>query len=111
MLFEVIASADNHVVMRTTHTSCIPYEDLKLMESHGYRFRMDGKLLKANQLLKANHSESKSEVYVIRCKDTGESFKTQSEAAKHFNIDPAQVSDSIKTGRPRSGYTFERVLS
>ena len=40
--------------------------------------------------------------------DTGEIFKTQSEAARRFNIDPAQVSDSIKTGRPRSGYTFER---
>lgn len=46
----------------------------------------------------------------VRCVDTGEVFDTQSAAAKHFKIDPAQVSDSIKTGRPRSGYTFEKVI-
>lgn len=44
----------------------------------------------------------------VMCVDTGDIFNTQSEAARHFNIDPAQVSDSIKTGRPRSGYTFKR---
>lgn len=46
----------------------------------------------------------------VRCIDTGEVFDNQSAAAKHFKIDPAQVSDSIKTGRPRSGYRFEKVV-
>lgn len=46
----------------------------------------------------------------VRCIDTGEVFDSQSAAAKHFKIDPAQVSDSIKTGRPRSGYRFEKVV-
>lgn len=45
----------------------------------------------------------------VRCIDTGKIYNSQSEAAKDLKIDPAQVSDSIKTGRPRSGYTFERV--
>ena len=45
----------------------------------------------------------------VRCIDNGKIYNSQSEAAKDLKIDPAQVSDSIKTGRPRSGYTFERV--
>lgn len=45
----------------------------------------------------------------VRCLETGKVYKNQSEAAKDLKIDPAQVSDSIKTGRKRSGYTFERV--
>ena len=45
----------------------------------------------------------------VRCKETGVVYANQSAAAKDLGIDPAQVSDSIKTGRPRSGYTFERV--
>ena len=45
----------------------------------------------------------------VRCIDTGKIYNSQSEAAKDLKIDPAQVSDSIKTGRPRSGYTFEKV--
>lgn len=46
----------------------------------------------------------------ILCVETGQIFNKQSEAAKALNIDPAQVSDSIKTGRPRSGYTFQKVV-
>lgn len=45
----------------------------------------------------------------VRCKETGKVYPNQSAAAKDMGIDPAQVSDSIKTGRPRSGYTFEKV--
>ncbi|WP_301003131.1 hypothetical protein [uncultured Duncaniella sp.] len=46
----------------------------------------------------------------VRCTDTNEVFMNQSVAAKYFGIDPAQVSDSIKTGRKRSGHTFEKVV-
>lgn len=46
---------------------------------------------------------------VIRCKETGQTWEKQSWAAKELGIDAAQVSDSIKTGRTRSGYTFEKV--
>lgn len=45
----------------------------------------------------------------VRCIDTGKVYPNQSAAARDLHIDPAQVSDSIKTGRPRSGYRFERV--
>ena len=46
---------------------------------------------------------------VIRCKETGQIWDKQSHAAKELGIDAAQVSDSIKTGKTRSGYTFERI--
>lgn len=70
---------------------------------------------KSNTLQTSNQSDSTPNKPVttskrVRCVDTGEVFDTQSAAAKHFKIDPAQVSDSIKTGRPRSGYTFEKVI-
>lgn len=45
----------------------------------------------------------------IRCKETGQIWDKQSHAAKELGIDAAQVSDSIKTGKTRSGYTFERI--
>lgn len=45
----------------------------------------------------------------VRCIDTGKVYPNQSAAARDLHIDPAQVSDSIKTGRPRSGYRFEKV--
>lgn len=47
--------------------------------------------------------------FVIRCKETGQTWDKQSWAAKELGIDAAQVSDSIKTGKTRSGYTFEKI--
>ena len=129
MKFEVIRGIDNEPMMSTTYECCIPYEHLQSMSEGGYYFRIDGKrvsikavrsLHTANTAQLCNDSNvAQSDVKHVntnqmskrvRCIDTGEIFKNQSEAAKHFNIDPAQVSDSIKTGRPRSGYTFERVI-
>lgn len=139
MLFEVVRAADNRPMMSTEYESCIPYEHLTAMSKSGYYFRLDGKKVNANavRLLQKGNKEmdfilpnchvteenmpdsnnmkvaykpstsSKS----VRCVDTGEIFKNQAEAARHFKIDPAQVSDSIKTGRPRSGYTFEKVAN
>lgn len=46
----------------------------------------------------------------IKCLEDGKVFKNQSAAARYYDIDPAQVSDSIKTGRKRSGYTFGKVI-
>ena len=45
----------------------------------------------------------------IRCVDNGKVYNKQSEAARDLGIDPAAVSDSLKTGRKRAGYLFERV--
>ena len=137
MKFEVVRSSDDHTMMSTEYESCIPYEHVDSMSQSGYYFRLDGKKIsaKAIKLLQkdkkeidvilpnCNTSEAKLSINInkpsetdarpksIRCVDTGEIFKNQAEAARHFNIDPAQVSDSIKTGRPRSGHTFEKVVS
>lgn len=46
----------------------------------------------------------------VRCIETGEYFKTQALAAQKYGIDPAYVSDSVKTGKSYKGYTFEKVL-
>lgn len=121
MVFEVIGS-DGQCKMVTEYESCIPYEYIDSMSKSGYKFRIDGKIVsKMNiraviesknnikNLEKPASIESKSSRQV-RCIDTGKVYKNQSEAAKDLNIDPAQVSDSIKTGRPRSGYRFERVV-
>lgn len=90
--------------MSTEYESCIPYRHLKSLEGAGYKFSVDGKVVSASKLLQKREVKT-----YIRCIETGELFSKQSEAAKHLNIDPAQVSDSIKTGKKRSGYTFERI--
>lgn len=53
--------------------------------------------------------ETSRKVGRIRCVDTGKVYNKQSEAARDLGIDPAAVSDSLKTGRKRAGYLFERV--
>ena len=125
MKFEVVRSSDDHTMMSTEYKSCILYEYVDSMSQSGYYFRLDGKKISAKsvKLLQKDESEAKLSIDTnkpsetnsrsnsIRCVDTGEIFKNQAEAARHFNIDPAQVSDSIKTGRPRSGHTFEKVVS
>ena len=130
MKFEVVRAIDNRPMMSTTYVSCIPYYQLDSMASSGYYFRLDGKKVSMKVVKeletqlpleeRSDDMDTQSEIVNrptavkakgVRCKDTGEVFKNQAEAARHFNIDPAQVSDSIKTGRPRSGYTFEKVIA
>lgn len=127
MKFQVI-NAEGNCVMTTNYSSCIPYDDLDHMAKAGYRFKIDGKTVARK------HIESSIKSYVkssdmsrdtinsasivhtsssnrqVRCIGTGIIYKNQSAAARDLGIDPAQVSDSIKTGRPRSGYRFEKVI-
>lgn len=126
MKFEVY---DRHGVglLEVYQLSCVPFAQLDDMAKNaGYKFKVDGKFVPANKVKEAVAASlgiSASDVNTttpstaepiyskqVRCKDTGAVYKNQSEAAKALGIDPAQVSDSIKTGRPRSGYTFEKVL-
>lgn len=118
MNFEVIRSNDNAVVMHTDSSSCITTDEIDMLSSAGYKFRVDGKLVSKQVAKQYATSVSESNPVVtepvtgtkmVHCVTTGETFKNQSLAAKKYNIDPAQVSDSIKTGRPRSGYVFEYV--
>lgn len=103
-------------------------EQLNSMASAGYKFKVDNKLVSLSKILQqsnnkvsqpcdnyqpavpiTNKEASKDKTVMIRCIETGDMFDKQSEAAKFFKIDPAAVSDSLKTGRKRAGYTFDRV--
>lgn len=97
-------------VAGTDHEQCIPFEYLDSMQEAGYTFHLDGKKVSAAALKKLKSSETPPKVIGIRCVDTGKVYPNQSAAAKDLGIDPAAVSDSIKTGRPRSGHTFEKVF-
>lgn len=58
---------------------------------------------------KKSKPETSKKLGRIRCVNTGKVYNKQSEAARDLGIDPAAVSDSLKTGRKRAGYLFERV--
>ena len=106
MLFTVIGP-DGHPKMGTEYRECIyDIEQLESMAYAGFRFKLNDKLISLNNLKKELTSTNES---IILCVETGDRFKKQSEAAKALGIDPAAVSDSLKTGRKRAGYTFTRV--
>lgn len=120
MLFEVLRANDNSVVMYTTSSSCVTAEDIDALSCAGYKFRVDNKIVsKQSAKLYASAEVHSDDISVddskriltryVRCVTTGEVFKNQSLAAKAYKIDPAQVSDSIKTGRVRSGYLFDYI--
>lgn len=116
MKFEIFGT-DGERKMYTEHTSCIPFHDINSMSAVGYTFKLDGQLV-SKQAIFALETESQSSDSTctsntqvrIRCLETGSLYKKQSDAARDLNIDPAQVSDSIKTGRKRSGYTFIKEM-
>lgn len=107
--------------MITESPECIPYEDLDKMYQAGYRFKLNGRAVgkndiknKVNAVLHtgtnvSSNSHKVSKCFIL-CVDNGVEYPTQSAAARDLGIDPAQVSDSIKTGRSRSGYTFKKVF-
>lgn len=155
MKFQIVNPAGAYVMV-TEHSECLyDKETISDMNSAGYKFRIDGKLVpvsKFKEYLSGNsisdtsrtddldskqesdksietknnlkssffHSSDNTSKIItsstthkfkmkVRCIDTGEIFSKQSEAAKKYGIDPAAVSDSLKTGRKRAGYTFEWV--
>ena len=61
------------------------------------------------QPLKSAEIKPEKKLTRILCVDTGKIYSKQSEAAKDLGIDPAAVSDSLKSGKRRAGYIFERV--
>ncbi len=118
MKFEVY-NRKGDPVMATEYPECIPFNSLDSMSKSGHYFLIDGKKKSKKSILDefedySNSSINDAKIKIIhskqiRCVDTGNIYNSQAEAARELGIDPAQVSDSIKTGRPRSGYTFERV--
>ena len=63
----------------------------------------------ATQPLESAEIKPEKKLTRILCVDTGKIYNKQSEAAKDLGIDPAAVSDSLKSGKRRAGYIFERV--
>lgn len=100
--------------MRINRRELIPVSSIDSMAAAGCKFWWEDKQVSAAQLKKflntvAFVQECTSTAAKIRCVTTGKIYDKQSDAARDLGIDPAQVSDSIKTGRIRSGYLFEKV--
>lgn len=114
MLFTVVGP-DGHPKMGTEHRECIyDMEQLESMASAGCKFKWNDKIISLTNLKKElgpsiDNKKSFTNESIILCVETGDKFKKQSEAAKALGIDPAAVSDSLKTGRKRAGYTFIRI--
>lgn len=117
MLFTVIGP-DGNPKMGTDYRECIyDVDQLESMSSAGCKFKWNDKIISLVNLKKElsnsneirNISKPLSVKTVIVCLETNQHFEKQSEAAKTLGIDPAAVSDSLKTGRKRAGYTFTRV--
>lgn len=121
-LFEVYG-ADNQLKMHTNNKDCIyDAQQLSSLQSTGHYFKLEGKRATKSQVLEFRGSSPRESGFSllrsqvqestkkqILCENNGKIYQNQAEAAKDLGIDPAQVSDSIKTGRPRSGYTFKKV--
>lgn len=101
MKFEVIGP-DGVCKMSTTYEEYIPYIYMKQMSENGYKFRLDGKFISYSAAIGRKQTQ-------IQCVETGEVFSKQADAARAYGVDPAMVSDSIKTGKSHSGYTFIKI--
>lgn len=117
MLFTVIGP-DGNTKMGTDYRECIyDVDQLESMSSAGCKFKWNDKMISLVNLKKelsnSNEIISSSKPLigktVIVCLETNQQFEKQAEAAKALGIDPAAVSDSLKTGKKRAGYTFTRV--
>lgn len=103
---------DGKLVPKTNFKSSMEQAIANAVCEHGTEYNPDGDEPSEKKSTPTVNSEPVKRTRrggKVRCIDTGEIYNSQSEAAKDLKIDPAQVSDSIKTGRPRSGYTFEKV--
>lgn len=126
MLFEV--RGGTRTMFQTEDVGFIPdLEYLKSMYEVGLKFYIDDKLSSVDSVdsvrnsvavvrnERFNKSDKSISLFAIKsnrmvhCIETDQYFNKQSEAAKTLKIDPAAVSDSLKTHRRRSGFTFEWV--
>lgn len=126
MKFEV--RDGTRTMFQTEDVGFIPdIEYLESMHEVGLKFYIDNKLSSVVSVDSARNKEaevrnervSKSDKPIslfaiksnrmVHCIETDQYFNKQSEAAKTLGIDPAAVSDSLKTHRKRSGFTFEWV--
>ena len=132
MKFEVI-NANGRCMQSTEYPECVPYDMLDNMAEHGYKFRVNGKIVAKNrvksailgtpevvdkldttesggvdipEIPKTKSTRSRGEVI---CIEDNKRFISQSEAATFYNISAMSVSKSIKEGKPVKGHTFKKV--
>lgn len=104
---------DKALKMVTNSAECLPKEHVDDMFAEGYVFKDSGKLMTKSQVKSAKGTSDtdvtapSGKPYIL-CVTTGKVYVNQSAAARDLGIDPAQVSDSIKTGKIRSGYLFTK---
>lgn len=104
---------DKELKMVTNSAECLPKEHVDKMFAAGYIFKESGKVMTKSQVKSAQGISGTDVVapsgkpYIL-CVTTGKTYVNQSAAARDLGIDPAQVSDSIKTGKIRSGYLFKK---
>lgn len=136
MKFEVINSK-GRCMQSTEYAECVPYDMLESLAAHGYKFRVDGKIVAKNRVKSAiaaslgNSSADTEDVEIlsvdvaesedktgnanlirsssVTCVEDGLIFTSQSEAAKHYGISAMSVSKAVKTGKPVKGHTFKRI--
>lgn len=104
---------DKELKMVTNSAECLPKEHVDDMFAEGYVFKDGGKLMTKSQVKSAKNTAAIDATALpgkprILCVTTGKVYVNQSAAARDLGIDPAQVSDSIKTGKVRSGYLFTK---
>ena len=106
---------DKCAKMSTTYVECLPDIDtLTSMTSVGYTFKIDGKQvsikdIEAIRKLDNIEPHTACSSKGIQCVQTQEVFKTQAEAARHFGLDSAQVSESVRKGKIVKGLSFIKV--
>lgn len=109
------------------HISCIDIRAVEHQAAIGYKFKLNGKSITLSQIreflssngapstTKAAESvtkvapQSTRKVRSIRCLNNNKTYKNMSEAGKDLGLDSAQISYSLKVGRPTKGYSFEFV--
>lgn len=121
MQFEHIAP-DGRTKCVTHDVSCIDLKDCIDQAAHGWKFRLDGKAISltgvkqlvgdasaSSQGQELNSTTSGKRVRAVRCKNNQKVYRNMSEAAKDLGLDSAQISYSLKVGKPTKGYQFEFV--
>lgn len=122
---------DKRPMMKTKYFEALPdSKTIDSMQSVGYTFKIDGKRVDKNQILKlricdddltdAIVIEKKKDSVVdipdfpitsrtIVCIETGEYFRTQKEASEQLNLNLNELNIAVNTGKSIEGYTFKKA--
>lgn len=95
MEFEVI-NRDGIVVFNTEYQECVPSsQDLKDMETGGYKFRIDGKMVKASKIMATSDTDNND-----RAAPSKHSIQArQASVAKDQDSKPKKTAPKTKTAK------------